>query len=180
MNEAKTLLEMTEEIGITNIIMYIVVFLFFIDKIMDLKDSLWKKMGKQTKEEMELEERKKMLASHEEAIPQLQSDITNIIASLKTLTQDIQEEQEKSDKRERNKLRDRLLQSYRYYTNPEKNPSMSWSEMEADAFWQMYGDYRDLKGNHYIETEVKPAMNHLTAIPMTQEKELIEMMHQRK
>ena len=46
--------------------------------------------------------------------------------------------QSNSIKLERNKLRDRLLQSYRFYTNPQTNPTQSWSQMEAEAFWELY------------------------------------------
>ena len=38
-------------------------------------------------------------------------------------------------RRERNKLRDRLLQNFRYYTNLETNPSQTWTRMESEAFW---------------------------------------------
>ena len=57
-------------------------------------------------------------------------------------------------RRERNKLRARLLQSYRFYTNPERNPSQSWTRMEAEAFWELFRDYEDANGNGYIHTEV--------------------------
>ena len=67
--------------------------------------------------------------------------------------------EEENRRRERNKLRDRILQSYRYYTSPEKNPMRAWSEMEADAFWKIFKDYEDLDGDGYVHSEVQPAMN---------------------
>lgn len=69
--------------------------------------------------------------------------------------------QDTQNKRDRNKLRDRLLQSYRYYTNPERNPSQSWTNMEAEAFWGMFGDYEEAGGDGFIHTVVQPAMNRL-------------------
>ncbi len=68
------------------------------------------------------------------------------------------------EKRERNKLRSKLLQYYRVYANPEKNPSQTWTVMESDAFWELFKDYEELNGDGYMHTEVQPAMNKLTII----------------
>lgn len=72
------------------------------------------------------------------------------------------------EKRERNKLRSKLLQYYRVYANPEKNPSQTWTIMESDAFWQLFRDYEDLNGDGYMHTEVQPAMNKLTIVGLDQ------------
>lgn len=72
------------------------------------------------------------------------------------------EEQEK--RRECNKLRDMLLQNYRYYTNKERNPHQSWTQMEAEAFWELFRDYEDLGGNGYMHTVVQPEMERLTIV----------------
>lgn len=83
-------------------------------------------------------------------------------------------------KRERNKLRDRLLQSYRYFTSKEKNPMMAWSEMEAEAFWKIFKDYEELDGNGHVHTEVQPAMRNLEVIPMHEIEKISELMHSRR
>lgn len=67
-------------------------------------------------------------------------------------------------RRERNRLRDRLLQSYRYYTDPACNPAGTWNTMEAEAFWEMFSDYEDVEGNGYIHSVVQPAMNKLKIV----------------
>lgn len=72
------------------------------------------------------------------------------------------EEQER--RRECNRLRDMLLQNYRYYTNMETNPSQSWTRMEAEAFWELFKDYEDLGGDGYMHTDVQPDMERLTII----------------
>ena len=72
--------------------------------------------------------------------------------------------EERMNLRDRNKLRDLLLQNYRYYTNPEKNPSGSWTRMEADAFWALFHDYEDAGGDGFMHTDVQPAMERLTVI----------------
>ena len=72
------------------------------------------------------------------------------------------EEQER--RRECNKLRDTLLQHYRHYANKEKNPSQSWTNMESEAFWELFRDYEDLGGDGYMHTVVQPEMERLTIV----------------
>lgn len=66
--------------------------------------------------------------------------------------------------RERNRLRDTLLQHYRYYTDTGRNPSQSWNVMEAEAFWALFKDYEALGGNDYMHTTVQPAMQRLKVV----------------
>lgn len=82
--------------------------------------------------------------------------------------------------RERSKLRDRLLQSHRYFTSPEKNPLHAWSEMEADAFWSMFKEYENAKGNGHMHTVVQPEMRALEVIPMHEDAKIAELMGSRK
>jgi len=70
--------------------------------------------------------------------------------------------EEMTQRRERNKLRDLLLQNYRYYTNSEINPSHSWTRMESEDFWELFKDYEEAGGNGYVHTVVQPAMLGLT------------------
>lgn len=83
-------------------------------------------------------------------------------------------------KRELNKTRDRLLQSYRYYTSTDKNPLQAWTIMESDAFWEMFGDYEELGGDGYMHTVVEPAMRQLTIIDMTDAEGISHLMSSRK
>lgn len=98
----------------------------------------------------------------------IQTLLEEEIQELRTMIQDdkarlvIIEEQEK--RRERNKLRDMLLQNYRYYANTEKNPSQTWTQMESEAFWDLFRDYEDLGGNGYMHSEVLPVMERLTVV----------------
>ena len=88
--------------------------------------------------------------------------------------------EKEGQQRELNKIRDRILQSYRYYTSVEKNPQKAWSAMEADAFWRMFGDYENLGGDGYVHSDVQPAMNSLVIIQMDDAERLCELMHSRK
>ena len=87
-------------------------------------------------------------------------------AHLRENTEHLMLIEEQNKRRERNKLRDRLLQSYRYYINKDLNPSQSWTKMEAEAFWELFRDYEDAGGDGYMHTVVQPAMECLVIIEM--------------
>lgn len=120
---------------------------------------------------------------HEQSL-KIQEKFTNAIEDLRERQIENSkklEEMEKSSKaREKNKLRDRLLQSYRYYTSIDKNPLQAWSEMESDAFWKMFGDYESLNGDGHMHTEVQPAMRSLEVIPMHETDKITELMQSRR
>lgn len=72
--------------------------------------------------------------------------------------------EEATNRRERNKIRDRLLQNYRYYVSRETNPSQSWTKMESEAFWELFREYEEAGGDGYMHTDVMPAMQLLHVI----------------
>ena len=74
--------------------------------------------------------------------------------------------EESTKRRERNKIRDRLLQNYRYYVPAETNPSHSWTQMESEAFWELFREYEEAGGNGYMHSEVLPAMELLTVVEL--------------
>lgn len=100
--------------------------------------------------------------------------------SIRNLQKRMEEIEATTQERERNKLRDRLLQSYRYFTSEEKNPMKAWSEMEADAFWEIYGDYKKMGGNGHLHSVVQPAMRDLEVIPMHETQKITELMQSRR
>ena len=88
------------------------------------------------------------------ALKEAQAEITKRLAAM----------EEQNKRRERNKLRDILLQNYRYFTNKETNPSQTWTRMESEAFWELFKDYEDAGGNGYMKSEVLPAMERLIVV----------------
>ena len=94
----------------------------------------------------------------------LQQDIEELRDTQQKIIERLTDMEEQKKRRERNKLRDLLLQNYRYYTNVETNPSQSWSKMEAEAFWELFSDYEDMGGNGYMKSDVMPAMQKLIVI----------------
>ena len=91
----------------------------------------------------------------------LENEIQNIRKTMERYQARLDSVEETNKRRECNKLRDRLLQSYRYYTNEETNPSKSWTQMEAEAFWGLFRDYEEAGGNGYMHSVVQPAMTEL-------------------
>lgn len=84
--------------------------------------------------------------------------------SLKKLEARMDQNEEQSNRRSRNKLRDLLLQNFRYYTNPKTNPNQTWTHMEAETFWELFHDYEDMGGNGYVHSEVLPKMEQLLVV----------------
>lgn len=95
---------------------------------------------------------------------ELQTEIDALRAAQGEQIARLKKMEDDQTRRERNRLRDRLLQSYRYYTDPACNPDGVWNTMEAEAFWEMFSDYEDVGGDGYIHSVVQPAMNLLKVV----------------
>ena len=102
---------------------------------------------------------------------QIQQKLENDIQALRRSQEETMERlvtmEELTKRTERNKLRDLLLQNYRFYTNSETNPNLSWTKMESEAFWELFRDYEDAGGNGYMHTDVLPAMEKLRVIDIS-------------
>ena len=111
---------------------------------------------------------------------QLTAEIAKINTTLAEHTKRLEKMENDSRKRELNKLRDTLLQNYKYYTNKEKNPMQAWTTMESDAFWDLFGDYEEMGGNGYMHSIVLPAMQLLRVVDIHNCEEISELMKNRK
>lgn len=114
---------------------------------------------------------------------EIQKDLADSIALLKQSNEELQrhlkELSERTKKYELADTRDKLLQSYRYYTSAIKNPRGAWTELEKEAFFELFGSYEDSGGNGFIHTTVQPEMNKLIVVPMNQSEEISNLMHSR-
>lgn len=110
------------------------------------------------------EQSRKIQQTFREEIDGLKESQQELAKAQQDICGTLKDMQEKQERRDRNKLRDRLLQSYRYYTDIEKNPSQTWTRMESEAFWELFRDYEDAGGNGYMHSTVQPAMNLLKVI----------------
>ena len=114
---------------------------------------------------------------------EIQKDLADSIALLKQSNEELQrhlkELSERTKKYELADTRDKLLQSYHYYVNAIKNPRGAWTELEKEAFFELFGSYEDSGGNGFIHTTVQPEMNKLIVVPMNQSEEISNLMHSR-
>ena len=131
----------------------------------------------------EKDETLKKIADCLEEVKQEQKGLKEAINELRGAQQEIAEKQDIFEEQHRNhslnRLRDRLLGSYRYYTDPKKNPLQAWSEMEKEAFDKLFHDYEELGGDGFMHSTVEPAMAALEVVLMTDTARLAEVMKQR-
>jgi len=91
-------------------------------------------------------------------IQNLRNSQETLSESQKMIIERLERMEERTIQRDKNKLRDILLQNHRFYTNRETNPTQSWTRVEFETFWALYNDYEESGGNGYMHTDVAPAM----------------------
>ena len=92
----------------------------------------------------------------------------------------LNERLDRLEDRERNALREKILNMHRLFTSKKRNPMQAWSEMERDSFNDLIKDYESLNGNGHVHTVVIPEMNLLKVIPMSDATSLAELFHSRE
>ena len=92
----------------------------------------------------------------------------------------LNERLDRLERREKNALRQKILQEHRLFTDEAMNPMRAWTEMEHHSFFELVHDYESLGGNDYVHSEVIPAMNRLRVIPMSDRNTLYELMSSRR
>ena len=121
------------------------------------------------------------LQERDETIKTVNDSLKQIQEQQKTITDDItklfnrQEElYERQNSFEKNwnsfnltKMKNSLLQSYRYYCSTTKNPMHAWTELEKEVFDNLFSDYEKLGGDGFMHSEVQPEMEKLDVIPMS-------------
>lgn len=161
-----------------------VAFLIYVGK--KIRDYLIKRYEAEQKKDEQLHEALESVRKYPEyrkqsiAIQQkLEGEIQSIRQSQEESVKRLDEMERDTKRRERNKLRDRLLQNFRYFTSKEKNPMQAWTRMEAEAFWELFKDYEDVDGDGYVHSEVQPAMNLLEVIEMEDTERVTQLMKSR-
>ena len=139
----------------------------------------YRQQSLQIQQELKLgqQEVKAELKAEQSRIVQLCENMSNAIT---TLTADFKEAQAQTNEREKNDLRQKLIREYRLFTDPRKNPTKAWSDMEQKAFMSQVRDYEALGGNDYIHKTVLPAMYLLEIVPMEDLARLEEVMSSRQ
>lgn len=121
------------------------------------------------------------LQERDETIKTVNDSLKQIQEQQKTITDDItklfnrQEElYERQNSFEKNwnsfnltKMKNSLLQSYRYYCSTTKNPMHAWTELEKEVFDNLFDDYEKLGGDGFMHSVVQPEIEKLDVIPMS-------------
>ena len=84
--------------------------------------------------------------------------------AIDSINHKLDEMEEATKRRERNKTKDRLWQLYYHYTDLNVNPTQSWTRAESDVFWDMFRDYELDGGNGDVHHVIQPAMLKLKVI----------------
>lgn len=182
------------DITVLNVARFILAaaFLFFVAR--KIRDYLIKKHDAESEKNEQLKQALEAISRYPEYRQQsikvqkeLEAEIQELRDSLKENTRIVMDNMGKiaqmeqdTKRRERNKLQDRLLQSYKFYTSTEHNPMQAWTKMEAQAFWELFGDYEKLDGDGYIHSVVQPAMTLLATIEMDDAENVAKLIQNRK
>lgn len=111
-----------------------------------------------------IDEENRRIESEKARDARIEGQISELKGMYTDITDRLTQMEELTNRRERNKIRDRLLHNYRYYTNPESNPTRSWTRMESEAFWELFSEYEEAGGDGYMHTVVMPAMQVLRIV----------------
>lgn len=110
----------------------------------------------------------------------LVKEVKNLSENQSSLSNQIIKFEKEMNSQNLNRLRDRLLQIYRYYANVEKNPTLAWTEMEKEAYDHLFQDYETLGGDGFMHTVVEPKMNSLEVVDMSDSEKISALMLNRQ
>lgn len=174
-------------ITVSNVITVALAAVFLGMTYKKIRDYLIKKYESEKEKDKELKEALEAVRKYPEYRQQsiriqekLESEIQELRKAQDEHTCRLLQMEENAQRRERNKLRDRLLQNYRYYTSKEHNPRQEWTRMESETFWECFADYENMNGDGYMHSVVQPEMNLLGIIEMDDTSGIAELLHSRK
>lgn len=141
------------------------------EKMKEKQEKLAAERAQKKKVDEAWEITQKYPAYHQESIDirdGLKKEIQEMRDDFAIIIKRLDDMEAQNKKRECSKLRDMLLQNYRYYTNEQQNPSKSWTRMESEAFWELFKEYEEAGGDGYMHTDVQPAMERLLVVEVGQ------------
>lgn len=149
------------------ITIFVQIFRFLSRKIKehDAREAEWQQTVESTKRYQGYREQSlKIQEGFKKEIEELKNIFAELHNEVELQKQHIESIENSNKKRERNKIRDILLQYYKTYADVANNPSRSWTKMESDTFWELFGDYEELDGDGHMHTVVEPAMRLLDVV----------------
>lgn len=175
------------DITISQVVAFTIAIVFLFQIWRKFKDYLTNKYEAEKQQQKQIQEVINQVKEYPKWRQQsldVQKNFTDAITELergqKEQAEQLKQIEESNRKRELNKMFNRLLTCFQYYTNNEKNPMKAWTEMESSSFWNMFHDYEELGGDGYMHTEIKPQMEMLVKIPMHETERVTELMQSRK
>lgn len=109
---------------------------------------------------------KDLQEKHQESVKQsirhdemIKKDISSLSEAINRIANTLDEMQEKENETKLKELQDSLIRYYNKYKTIG-----SWSNLEKDAFWDLFEDYEKRGGDGYIHSIVEPAMRELKVI----------------
>lgn len=90
---------------------------------------------------------------------QIKDDLLMVSDKMDALSQQITNMQLKMDETEMAKLKDSIVTYYRKYKDIGE-----WTQLESDAFWNLFKRYEAHGGNGYCHTIIEPMMRELNVI----------------
>lgn len=90
---------------------------------------------------------------------QITDDLSIVSGKMDALSQQISNMQLKMDETEMAKLKDSIVSYYRKYKDIGE-----WSQLESDAFWDLFKRYEVHGGNGFIHSVVEPVMREIKIV----------------
>lgn len=103
---------------------------------------------------------------HDESVEQsirhdkiIRDDLTSVSDKVDAVSAQITNMQKKIDDTEMAKLKDTLISYYRKYKDIGE-----WTQLESDAFWDLFRSYESHGGNGFMHYTVEPVMRELRIV----------------
>lgn len=172
MNTYNAFVEMFGNITLLEVVLCVGAILFMCGIYKNVSDKIVEKHDAEQEREAKLEESYDCVHNkypeYRQQSLQIQKELTTRMdtmgQAIDRLAQRLAKMEDDDNRRERNRLRDLLLQNFRYYTNKDTNPSQTWTRVEAETFWELYREYEGSGGNGFMHTDVAPVMRRLRIV----------------
>lgn len=155
MQDISRLLEMDWKNGVLFLAAVIIVAVFVIQKfdwIVERFGLQSKRQIKEAKQDKDINELKDRAKKTDENIEKIYASISGLKDSIDEVSAKVSDLQRKTNDAERNKLRDRIGQGYRYYRQKGQ-----WNHIEKEAFEGLIESYEAAGGtNGFVHTKVIP------------------------
>ena len=153
MNDIVNLLGMDWRSGLLFVAALIIVFIWIIDKwnwIVTQFGLQTKSSRRETKQDEDIAELKEHAKKTDENFEKILSSVDGLQQSIKEVSDQVKVLQDKNDMNEAARLKDRISQGYRYYSERGK-----WTKMEKEAMEEMIKAYSQYSQNSFVHSIVE-------------------------